>query len=242
MVIKYLFILIAATNVLQGCGTSENSHQLLPQDMSEERYTPTAVGILADGTVHEGPAEIARYWEAVFTNTKVLGRTVIGSVSVGKEGEYSYEISRFETANKQAFTQVIVWDNQGPAPLRALQLVAPYDKLLPDTAVIDATRARWMEYCNAHDVEGLIQEMYAPNTRYYNHRPLLRGRAALEEEYAYMKDPAYQLTLTPLYVVPVSEHLVMELGQCSGSYGGKYLIVWQEQVSGDWQVLLDANL
>jgi hypothetical protein len=84
--------------------------------------------------------------------------------------------------------------------------------------------------------------MYTPNTLYYNHRPLLRGRAALEKEYAYMKAPDYQLTLTPWYVVPVSEHLVIEMGQCSGSYGGKYLIVWQEQVPGVWQVLLDANL
>lgn len=240
--IKHLFILIAATGMLEGCGTTKYSHQLLPQDMSEERYTPTAVGILADGTVHEGPAEIARYWESVFTNTKVLGRTVIGSVSVGKEGEYSYEISRFETTDKQTFAQVIVWDNQGPAPLRALQLIAPEDKLRPDTNAILAARARWMEYCNGHDVEGLIQKMYTPNTRYYNHRPLLKGRTALEKEYAYMKNTTYQLTLTPLYVVPISAHLVMELGQCSGSYGGKYLIVWQEQVSGDWQVLLDANL
>ncbi|WP_367392753.1 hypothetical protein [Lewinella sp. LCG006] len=240
--IKYLIILLAATSMLWRCGTVASGYQLLPQDMSEERYTATAVGILPDGTVQEGPAEIVKYWRSVFTASKVSDRMVIGSVPVGKEGEYRYEISRFKTGSKQAFTQVIVWDNQGSEPLRALQLIAPNDKLRPDTNAIFAARTRWMEYCNGHEVEQLIQEMYAPNTCYYNHRPLLQGRAALEKEYTYMKDPSYQLTLTPIHVVPVSEHLVMELGQCSGSYGGKYLLVWQEQEKGGWQVLLDANL
>lgn len=239
---KHLLILLAAVGVLVSCGETAPDHDLPPQDMSEEHFTPTAVGILADGTVQEGPAAIARYWTSAFARTKTSGRTVIGSVSVGKEGQYTYEISRFETADDQAFAQVIVWDNQGAEPLRALQFVAAYDESLPDVGAIDKARGQWMEYCNAHEVERLIQEMYTPNTRYYNHRPLLRGRAALVEEYAYMKDPAYQLTLTPLYVVPVSAQLVLELGQCSGSYGGKYLIVWQEQEAGGWQVLLDANL
>lgn len=240
---KHLLILLTVVGVLVSCGETAPDHDLPPQDMSEEHFTPTAVGILADGTIQEGPAAIARYWTSAFATTKTSGRMVVGSVPVGKEGQYTYEISRFETADDQAFAQVIVWDHQGPSPLRALQFVAPYGEvLLEDTDVIDAARTRWMKYCNAHEVAQLVGEMYTPNTLYYNHRPLLRGPAALEEEYGYMKDPAYQLTLTPLYVVPVSAQLVLELGQCSGSYGGKYLLVWQEQEAGVWQVLLDANL
>ncbi len=237
--LKNLFILIATAVILTSCGGVNSSKHLLSQDMSAEQYTSAAVSILADGTVQEGPAAIAAHWESV---AKSSGRQLVGSVPVGSDGQYVYEISRFETADDQAFAQVIIWDNQGTEPLRALQFTAAYNKLLTDTDVIDTARARWMEYCNAHEVAKLIQEMYTPNTLYYNHRPLLRSRAALEKEYAYMKNPDYQLTLTPLFVEPVSEHLVLELGQCSGSYGGKYLIVWQEQTSGVWQVLLDANL
>jgi ketosteroid isomerase-like protein len=239
---KHLFFLLVVAGTLISCGETAPDNDLRPQKMSVEQYTPAALGVLADGTIQYGPNAIATHWKWFFENTNVSDRMVIGSVPVGKKGEYAYEISRFETADDQAFAQVIVWDNQGAEPLRALQFVAPYGKMLPDADVIFAARARWMEYCNAHEVERLIQEMYTPNTLYYNHRPLLRGRAALEKEYAYMKNPDYQLTLTPLHVVPVAEHLVVELGQCSGSYGGKYLIVWQEQVPGTWQVLLDANL
>lgn len=228
--------------ILINCGKKEKSNGLLPQNMGAEHYTASSVSISPDDQPLFGPDEISTHWGFFFENTSLPGRTVLASVPVGNNNEHSYEISRFETANGQAFAQVIIWDKEEKDSLRALEFIAAYKEPHSDASEINAARTLWMEYCNAHAVDQLIEKMYAPNTLYYNHRPLLLGRKALKQEYTYMANPDYQLTLSPLHVVPVSGTIALELGQCSGSYGGKYLIVWQKQRSGNWQVLLDANL
>ena len=67
------------------------------------------------------------------------------------------------------------------------------------------------------------------------------GRENLIPLYSYMNNPNYELTLHPISVEAVSETLVLEIGQCKGSYGGKYILIWQKTTEG-WQVLFDANL
>ena len=211
---------------------------------SVSNYAQDAVSILADGTVLEGSEKIANHWQTVFGDAPPIRTQLLTYLGLRTNITYSYELSRWMTNGQEQYAQLIIWDNRGNQPLRALEFIVQYDegRVIDLRDSVDVARQLWMQYCNAHEVETLIEELYTDNTLYYNHRPLLKGRTALVKEYAYMKRPTYNLQLTPIYTEPVNDHLIFEIGQCSGSYGGKYIIVWEKQPDGRWQVLLDANL
>ena len=57
-----------------------------------------------------------------------------------------------------------------------------------------------------------------------------------------MNNKNYRLKLEPLIVKPVSKNLVFEIGQCSGSYDGKYILVWGKDVDGMWKIIIDSNI
>ena len=99
-----------------------------------------------------------------------------------------------------------------------------------------------MELCNAHDVEGLVNELYSVNTLYYNHKPLVKGREDVIKEYGYMRNEKYSLKLTPLFIEAVNESTVYEIGQCNGSYGGKYILIWKKEADGKWRIFIDSNI
>ncbi|MEL6276528.1 MAG: hypothetical protein AAFU03_15630, partial [Bacteroidota bacterium] len=103
-------------------------------------------------------------------------------------------------------------------------------------------RNAWIDLCNQHDAQQLVDSLYAKNAIYYNHRPVVIGRETIGQTYQYMNDERYQLTLTPIQVEAVNDSLVYEIGQCSGSYGGKYVIIWQLGRDGVWRVILDSNI
>ncbi|MEM8584607.1 MAG: nuclear transport factor 2 family protein [Bacteroidota bacterium] len=168
-------------------------------------------------------------------------QTLIKLQAVGRDTQHVYTLHRINSHNQPDLAELAIWKRSSDDAERELVFTAPYGKQMPSIEAINSTRNRWMQHCNTHDVERLINEVYAPNSLYYNHKPLVRGRTALIEEYAYMANPEYGLWLEPIHVEAVNEALYIELGQCYGSYGGQYIIVWQRQDSGDWMVLLDSN-
>lgn len=106
---------------------------------------------------------------------------------------------------------------------------------------IEQRRKEWMNTCNNHQVEELIYNFYTNPPYYYNHKPMIMNQEDLIEQYAYMTAPDYSLTLSTLFIEAVNERLVFEIGKCSGSYNGKYVIVWKKE-GEDWKVHLDSNL
>jgi ketosteroid isomerase-like protein len=108
-------------------------------------------------------------------------------------------------------------------------------------AAMDMARTKWMELCNSHQASELVHQLYSPNAYYYNRGRLLQGREAITKEYQYMNSPNYGLTLTPKHIVRVSTEYAFEIGQCSGSYNKPYMLLWQKQPGGSWQVLMDSN-
>jgi len=154
---------------------------------------------------------------------------------------YDYEIGSFKNANDGLMKYVLIWDTSQDMDKRVLEFLDFADDTVIDLNEIDLQREAWIKYCNAHNAENLINSMYTENTMYYNHRPMVVGRANLIPIYSYMNNPNYELTLQPLVVEPVSERLVYEIGQCKGSYNGKYILIWKKTDKG-WQVLFDANI
>ena len=99
-----------------------------------------------------------------------------------------------------------------------------------------------MALCNQHDAQQLVAQMYTANAMYYNHKPVVVGRKDITIEYDYMNQANYSLHLEPIIVETLTPALVFEIGQCSGSYGGKYMLIWEKQKDGSWQVLMDSNI
>jgi len=106
---------------------------------------------------------------------------------------------------------------------------------------IEQTRNAWVETCNNHQVNELIENFYTAPPNYYNHKPMVTDQDSLFEVYRYMENEDYNLSLRPLHLEQVNENLVFEIGQCVGSYKGKYVLVWQKQPDGEWKIHLDSN-
>ncbi|MEZ4796132.1 MAG: hypothetical protein R2785_03080 [Flavobacteriaceae bacterium] len=171
---------------------------------------------------------------------------VVKSVSTAKRikanDHYDYEIGSFINKDDVLAKHLIIWNTSNNQDLRELEFIVETDKSKVNLDEIDKQRANWMAFCNTHDAKSLIENVYFENTMYYNRGRMLIGRNDLIKEYSYMNNEQYQLTLNPIVVEPVSETIVYEIGQCEGSYNGKYILVWQKNAQGIWQVLFDSNI
>ena len=208
-------------------------------DALGELYLEDALKINGAGEVLEGALAIvenyrsqAFYIDSISTSQKytaLLDSTV------------SYEIGRFWTPD-QTFYHLIIWRKNNGILKRELEFITPIGPKENAQDEITVSRKEWMALCNAQDAEKLVSESYTENALYYNHKPLVIGRDAIAVEYQYMNNPEYALKLNPLIVEPVNATLAFEIGQCSGSYPGNYIIVWQKGEDGRWRVLLDSNI
>ncbi|MEM7574041.1 MAG: hypothetical protein AAF433_14130 [Bacteroidota bacterium] len=258
MTIRQLLLPIILLSVLACQGPAEQSQQQTdpppPNDMElsswlnasgsqlVHHYWPAAISILPDGQALSGPTAIAAHWDDFFAGKIRQDLQIIAQIPAGASEEYRYELSSFALDDLQRFAQLVIWNlHDGPAQ-RELEFIVAYDSPETDFSGINTARELWMQHCNDHRVDLLINEVYSPNTLYYNHKPLLQGRAALISEYNYMTNENYQLQLNPIHTELVSKDLAIEIGQCGGSYGGRYVIIWQKQPDGRWMVLLDSNV
>jgi len=187
----------------------------------------------------QGQAEVAAYY---------LDRNIGPIDSLSSAGRVKasetidYEIVRLQGPAK-GYVQLVVWKRDGSAARRQLEVLAEAGAVQSGwRPEIDSARKEWMKFCNSHDPARLVSEVYTADALYYNHKPMVVGTTAITREYGYMADAEYKLSLSPLAVEPVSSTLVFEIGQCSGSYGGKYMLVWMKNGDGRWQVQLDSNI
>lgn len=203
-------------------------------------YLEEAYKIYPDGNHILGDSSIAYYYTQ--TGAEIAEIYTDTLIVADKEGRYAYEIGGFLTDAGAPFKHLIIWNTTAEEPLREVELIAETQYYSEATEELETARELWMEYCNANNAGALIENMYTDNALYYNHKPMIFGRPPLIEEYSYMNNPEYSLKLQPLYLAQVTNELVYEIGQCSGSYRGKYVIVWEKQPGGNWQVLFDSNI
>lgn len=152
-----------------------------------------------------------------------------------------YDISRLKPASGPDYIQLVIWRKANGQYLRELDFLVPLVPGRTDLTALDQARDKWIELCNEHDAAVLVEQLYEPEALYYNHRPVITGREQIAETYSYMNDEEYSLHLDPLVVQPVRQDLVLEVGQCSGSYGGKYVLIWRRNAEGQWQIWMDSN-
>ncbi|MGI9550886.1 MAG: YybH family protein [Aurantibacter sp.] len=203
-------------------------------------YTENAVKVQLGGAVLEGQAKILEYYKTKAYQIDSI--VTVHSISAVLDSTTIYEIGRFWTSEKKGYAHLILWREKNGKLLRELEFMAPLESTENFSAQIDKKRTEWMALCNAHNTKGLVTKFYSENALYYNHRPMIIGQEAIIEEYSYMNDPNYKLTLNPTIFERVNTSIAFEIGQCSGSYPGNYVLVWQKGKDGDWRIFFDSNI
>ncbi|MGN8225217.1 hypothetical protein [Gracilimonas sp. BCB1] len=112
--------------------------------------------------------------------------------------------------------------------------------------LFDQERKKWVELANQHHPESHIKVSYTEDATYFGNGQKSEGRQEIADRYSYMENPNYQVDLKKERLWKISESNVLEIGRYfTGSErrgnGGLYVILWEEQESGVWQIELDFN-
>ncbi len=201
-------------------------------------YTENAFKITVSDSVLNRAAEIATYSENQ-KDPEISSKSIF-KTEANKDRGIVYELNQYKTDASKEYVQLVIWENG----LRVFEYDAEHtnDAAKLDTTQITKKRNLWIQLCNAHNAESLVTQLYTADALYFNHKPLITGTADLVKEYGYMNDPNYMLTLKPSIIKVVNSNIAFEIGQCKGSYNGKYILVWQKQPNGDWKIFLDSNV
>lgn len=200
-------------------------------------YTQTIYGLSTNGIEFSSRDTLLH----IVKNNAFVVKDVQTIKRIAASANFDYEIGSFKNVNDQLMKCLLIWDKSNETEQRALEFIAATDSTKVDLTEITKRRNQWMDLCNAHNAEHLIKTLYTSNTMYYNHRPMVVGNDNLIPIYSYMNNENYSLSLKPIIIEPVSQTLAFEIGQCEGSYNGKYILIWQKTAEG-WQVLFDANI
>ncbi len=202
-------------------------------------YSNNSIKVVESGEVISGLQNISDdYRKNDFSIDTVYS---IKRIAANATKTYDYEIGAFTTENEALFKHLLIWNNQYPQK-RVFEFIAESTKAIPVDPGIHAQREKWIALCNLHNATQLVTELYHANALYFNHKPVIVGWDAIAKDYQYMNDKNYSLRLEPIKLEMVAENLAYEIGQCIGTYNGKYLLVWKKDGKGDWKILVDSNI
>jgi ketosteroid isomerase-like protein len=205
-----------------------------------DAFTSQALYINEDGPVLQGEVAILEYLKTrpltedsaqIFFNTPAIG-----------DSSLVYEIGSIQSSDKKHYTVLRIMKSEAGSKKTEMEYIAASTDTPVDTGGISQRRAEWMRLCNLHNAFQLVSTMYTGDAIYFNHKPIVVGTEKIAKEYGYMNNPNYSLQLLPLYVKPVTDSLIYEIGQCRGTYGGKYILIWKKVKDGKWMVWLDSNI
>ena len=211
-------------------------------DTLESSYDENAVKIISPDNIISSALEIANHYK--IHKNKITSIESLFSTEANKERGINYELVKYKTDNFKEYIQIVIWKAQNEKTIREFEFTGEntLEADQVDTTNIVKRRKLWVELCNTHNPENLVKELYSSNTMYFNHKPIVKGTEDLIKEYNYMSNENYSLNLNPIKLEVVNANLAFEIGQCSGSYNGKYILVWKKQVDGVWKVYIDSNI
>lgn len=210
-------------------------------DSIKNFYRAESIKIISSDSQLSGPTEIAEYYALQPGEIKSISS--LYSVKASKEKNIDYELIKYETQNGKSYAQLLIWRLENENKFREFEFVSEIsEETYNNEKSISERRNLWVELCNNHNPKNLVNTLYSSNSIYFNHKPLIKGQENLIQEYSYMKNANYKLTLDPLKMLFVNDNLVYEIGQCEGTYKGKYILVWKKESDGVWRVFIDSNI
>ena len=220
--------------------TSPKSDSVSNQDFAPFDYSENAVKITQEGEILKGKEKIDEYHKKVqFSPQSFESRK---KLMANERRGLEYEIGEYSDKDKTKIKTLIIWKNSDSQKVIDFEVAVNSEDNDLDSSVLDCRREEWMKLCNDHKVEALVRNLYSSNTIYYNHKPVVIGHEDLIQEYGYMNNEKYSLTLSPIVIEPVSSDFIYEIGQCSGGYNGKYILIWRKEGDGQWRVFIDSNI
>ncbi len=203
-------------------------------------YANKAVKVISKDSILHDAKGISKYY--LNRPGKIAEVQSIFITSANRDEGIDYELIRYKTENSGEYVQLVIWRMEGRKRVREFEYDVKRDVSGHNDPKdeISRRRYRWIQLCNAHKAENLVTQLYTSDAIYFNHKPLVIGTEAISRAYGYMNENSYSLTLEPLKVEMVREDMAFEIGQCKGSYGGKYVIVWKKE-AGRWKVFIDSN-
>lgn len=230
---------INVPNHLQNWAKRINSKH---RDSIKNFYSTNSVKIIFPDSTIENSNQIADYYSA--QKGKIKSINSLFSVEANSKRKINYELISYKTDNRKEFIGIVIWKIENEKIIREFEFTkeSNFDSKKFDTTNIDERRKLWIQFCNENNSKNLVEELYSNNTIYYNHKPLIRGRDDLIKEYSYMNNKNYHLQLHPLILKAVNSNFVFEIGQCTGSYDGKYILVWEKKFDGKWKIIIDSNI
>lgn len=217
----------------------------------EDSYNPNAIKIISPDSILNSSTQIVNYYKA--HKSKITSIESLFSIEANKDRGIHYELFKYKTDNHKEYVQLVIWSMENKNVTREMEnknVTREFEFTQENTsasASVDTTdiakrRELWMTLCNSHEVENLVKQLYTSNTMYYNHKPIVQGTEGLIKEYGYMNTKNYSLNLSPLTLEVINANYAFEIGQCSGSYNGNYILIWEKQADGNWKILIDSNI
>jgi len=208
----------------------------------EKLYDPNAIKLISEDSIVHGALQISRHYQS--QKSKIASIESVFKVEANADLGITYELIKYKTENRKEHVQLVIWKQEDAKAMRVFEFteIMSLKAAKVDTSAIGHSRKLWIKLCNENNAKNLIEQLYSPNTMYFNHKPLIQGREALIKEYGYMNNPNYTLSLRPLKLVAVNSNFAYEIGQCQGSYSGKYILVWKKGIDGDWKIYIDSNI
>ena len=205
-------------------------------------YDTNAIKIISEDSIIDNSAQIANYYR--IQTGKITSIESIFNLEANKKKEINYQLVRYQIDNLKEFIGIVIWKMENGKIIREFEFTqeTTLESKKVDTTDIDERRKLWIELCNKNNSENLVKQLYSKHTMYFNHKPIVKGTEELIKEYSYMNNGNYTLNLHPLKLEVVNANFVFEVGQCSGSYNGKYILVWKKQPDGNWKVYIDSNI
>lgn len=231
---RFVAIILYLGSVVVNAQNSQNLQTDFFSHLTSEAY------ILSEKGVLKGTERMNEFVSAFKEkNGNEISYTKDFSIEVNANLEY-------EIGNIQSDTMlysIIAIKQKADNSESNIEFLIIYEQLEAENELnaIDQSRTNWMKFCNSHQVEKLVSQLYVKDAYYYNRGRLLKGTQALTSEYSYMNSTNYTLTLSPKHVTFVNDTIAYELGRCSGSYPLPYMLVWEKQVDGTWMILMDSN-
>ena len=255
IILSFLFL------VLIGCKQREISHQNVSNfqnpnhlqnwvkrinskniDSIKNLYNTNSVKIISPENIIENSDQIANYYD--LQKGRIKSIKSLFNVEANSKRKINYELISYKTNNKKEFIGIVIWKKENEKIIREFEFTKEtnQESKKADTAEINERRKLWIKLCNENNSKNLVEELYSKKSIYYNHKPLIKGTEDLIKEYSYMNNKNYHLQLHPLVVKAVNPNFVFEIGQCTGSYGGKYILIWEKDSDGKWKITADSNI